>query len=67
MMNTPNCIPGGKKTRDPEGVARGGGFDRGVLELAQNLLLFHTSSTLQGCLSGSMLYSFSVYSLRAQC
>jgi hypothetical protein len=31
-MNTPNCIPGGTKTCDPEGVTRGGGFDRGVPE-----------------------------------
>jgi len=43
MINTPNCIPGGTKTRDPKGVARGGGFDRGVPESAQNWLLFQIS------------------------
>jgi len=40
MIITPNCIPGGTKTRDLEGVASGGGFDRGVPESAQNWLLF---------------------------
>jgi len=46
MINTPNCIPGVTKTRNPEGVTRGGGFDRGVPESAQNWLLFHTKFTL---------------------
>ena len=36
MINTPNCIPGVTKTPEAEGVARGGGFDRGVSESAQN-------------------------------
>jgi len=44
-------------TRDPFGVARGGGFDRGVLESAQNWLLFHTIFTLKDCLAGSTLHS----------
>ena len=44
-------------TRDPEGVARGGGFDRGVPESAQNWLLFHTIFTLKDCLAASTLYS----------
>jgi len=46
MKNIPNCISGGTVTRDPDGVARGGGFDRGVLESAQNWLLFHIHFTL---------------------
>jgi len=43
MRITPNCISGVTKTRDSEGVARGGGFDRGVPESAQSWLLFHTN------------------------
>ena len=46
MINTPNYIPGETKIRDPEGVLRGGGFDRGVPESAQTRLLFHTNFTL---------------------
>ena len=46
MINALNCIPGKTKTRDPEGVLRGGGFDRGVLESAQNWRVFHTYFTL---------------------
>ena len=46
MINTPNYIPGETKIRDPEGVLRGGGFDRGVLESAQNWRVFNTYFTL---------------------
>ena len=43
-------------TRDPFGVARGGGFDQGVPESAQNWLLFYNFYT-EDCLAGSTLYS----------
>ena len=46
MMNTSKFIPGGTVTRNLVGVARGGGFDRGVPESAQNQLLFRTIFTL---------------------
>jgi hypothetical protein len=40
IKNIPNCISWGTVTRDPDGVARGGGFDRGGPESAQNWLWF---------------------------
>jgi hypothetical protein len=47
MKNTPNCISGGTVTRDPDGIARGGGFDRGVPESAQNWLFSNKFCTVR--------------------
>ena len=48
-------------TCDLEGVARGGEFDRGVPESAQNWLLFHINFTLQDCPVGLTLYSSATF------
>ena len=62
-MNTSKFITGGTVTRNLVGVARGGGFDRGVPDSAQNWLLFQTTFTLS---AQNWLLFHTIFTLSAQ-